>query len=310
MARLAARSHELAQLHSVQRPPRAWLAAVLSLLLAGLGHLYVWRPRLALTLWMTSVVVGAMSVWAWSEPRSIALQCAVFAITVIVSLAIAWHAWRIARTSSSARRPSSARLVAILVCAYTIAAILGSLTQRWIKHNIVEPYRLPSASMEPALLSGDWVMVSRKRAPLRRDELIAFSRNGDTLLKRIAGLPGDTLLMRKGDLLRNGTQVNVPSAITVGADYTGEEFAWQTPYLVPGVDARRYKPSTDDWGPLIVPPEKIFVLGDNRHNSMDSRFYGFISTDSVNGRPTEVYFSWDPIDHAVRWNRIGHRLDH
>jgi signal peptidase I len=139
--------------------------------------------------------------------------------------------------------------------------------------------------------------------------LVVFARLGDTVIKRIAGLPGDTLQMRDGILFRNGITVNDSATITSGPDAGAEEFAWQGAHLTSIVDSRSYHPTIDNWGPLVVPDHRLFVLGDNRHNSEDSRYYGFISTDSVTGHPTQVYFSRDPERRVTRWNRFGHRLD-
>jgi signal peptidase I len=87
---------------------------------------------------------------------------------------------------------------------------------------------------------------------------------------------------------------------------------WQSPDLQKGAIPGRYRPSRDNWGPLIVPSERYFVLGDNRDNSEDSRYWGFITRESIKGRPWRVYYSTDQA-HAgvlswlqdVRWERIG-----
>ncbi|MSR22882.1 MAG: signal peptidase I, partial [Gemmatimonadetes bacterium] len=87
---------------------------------------------------------------------------------------------------------------------------------------------------------------------------------------------------------------------------------WQKDHLVGSASRGRYRPSRDNWGPLLVPAAHLFVLGDNRDNSEDSRYWGFVEAKSVRGRPWMVYFSSEPNErgaldwlHHVRWDRIG-----
>ena len=91
--------------------------------------------------------------------------------------------------------------------------------------------------------------------------------------------------------------------------------AWQSEFLVEEPRARRYRPSRDNWGPLVVPSDQYFVLGDNRDNSEDSRYWGFVPRRAIRGRPWVVYYSFDaeaqetlPWLRRIRWDRIGGRI--
>jgi signal peptidase I len=177
---------------------------------------------------------------------------------------------------------------------------------------VVEAYRIPSSSMERTLLVGDFLLVNKLvygaevpfttrrlpavRAP-RRQDIIVFEWPVDrtkSFVKRLIGLPGDTVAMQGGVLLRNGVR---QQESYVHHDGT------------PGNATR------DDWGPVVVPPRHFFVLGDNRDNSLDSRFWGFVPDSLLRGAPWIVYYSFTPDSAAtvpwltrIRWQRLGSQV--
>ena len=138
-------------------------------------------------------------------------------------------------------------------------------------------------------------------------------------IKRIVGVPGDTLMMRDGRLLVNGTVAParntdyvLPDAI---ADQPQPLFSWQR-----GIEVRSSRfgpppasPSLHDWGPLVIPAGMFFMLGDNRDNSVDSRYYGLVPRANLRGTPMFVYYSYDTghgVDYfravtEMRWRRLG-----
>jgi signal peptidase I len=205
-----------------------------------------------------------------------------------------------------------------------------------IKTFLVEAFKIPSGSMERTLLVGDFLLVNKvvygaelplvsKRLPgLRRPtrgDVIVFEWPKDrskNFVKRLVGLPGDTLAMRDGILIRNGVALAEPyvSHSDPEADPVWEEFRWQSNFLVKTAGAAvAYHPSRNNWGPLVVPQAQYFVLGDNRDNSLDSRYWGFVPDSLLRGRPEVVYFSFAPdssTDFAwlakVRWTRLGERV--
>jgi signal peptidase I len=211
-----------------------------------------------------------------------------------------------------------------------------------IRTFFVEAFKIPSGSMERTLLVGDFLLVNKlvygaelpftgarlpRIAAPRRGDVVVFEWPEDpskNFVKRLVGLPGDTLAMRNGVLLRNG----LPSAegyvshTEPDIDPVGEEFRWQRDYLVKTAGAADasglnggYHPSRNNWGPLVVPEGKYFVLGDNRDNSLDSRYWGFVPDSLVKGRPIMIYYSYAPdttqrlawLTH-VRWTRLGERI--
>jgi signal peptidase I len=201
-----------------------------------------------------------------------------------------------------------------------------------LKTLLIEAFRIPSSSMERTLLVGDFLFVNKAlygaevplvhahlpaiRQPRRLDIVVFDSRTqeGVKVVKRLIGMPGDTLEMKQGVLFRNGVAQQEPYIQRVDSltDTMDAEMRWQIPYLLPRVDKSRYQPSRDVWGPLVVPRDSFFVMGDNRDNSYDSRYWGFVPRSVIRGRPLFVYYSFDnepwrvvPFLTAIRWGRIG-----
>jgi signal peptidase I len=221
-----------------------------------------------------------------------------------------------------------------------------------IRSFFVEAFKIPTGSMEGTLLVGDFLLVNKLvygaevpftkvklpgiRTP-KRGDIIVFQWPVDrtkNFVKRIVGLPGDTLEMRNGELIRNRIPQHEQYVLhtSPGSDVSDEEFNWQQAYLLnahqPVASSPRspmsiasaeaspgYHPSRNNWGPLIVPEKNYFVLGDNRDNSLDSRYWGFVADSLVRGQPMVVYYSYDP-DGAVkldwltrvRWKRFGEMI--
>jgi signal peptidase I len=213
---------------------------------------------------------------------------------------------------------------------------------------LIEAYRIPSGSMIPTLLVGDWLFVNKAiygaHIPFTKTNLPAFRepRRGDvvvfvspfqadedsagrdatpTLVKRLVGVPADTLYMRKGVLYVNGiaqrqgfgADVRISQEIANSADPL---FDWQKKV---GLSSSRFgpapaQPTHDNWGPLVVPRGKLFMMGDSRYNSKDSRYWGFVPRENVRGKPLFVYYSYNaddsdrplPMLTDIRWSRIGH----
>jgi signal peptidase I len=153
----------------------------------------------------------------------------------------------------------------------------------------------------------------------KRDDILVFDsveEEGLKVVKRLIGMPGDTLSMEDGELFRNGHRVNEP--YVVHSDPTRSEDPiqrakmreWQLPHLVHR-DPAAYQPDLQEWGPIVVPADSFFMMGDNRDSSYDGRYWGFLPRKNVRGRPLVVYFSYDPSSWralpfltAVRWTRL------
>jgi signal peptidase I len=255
---------------------------------------------------------------------------------------------RAARAARAAVRSTPAPRAALAV--RTRAFILGVLPVIAIflgtRQLLAEAFWIPSGSMEPTLLVGDWLFVNKLRfgphipftnhslpgyaAPKRGDVTVFVSPPQDvtirispdevtpTLVKRIIGVGGDTLFMRHGHLTVNGAVVPSPNSFVLPdsiADQPQPIFAWQHHIEIRGsrFGPPAPAPSVHEWGPLVVPTGAFFMMGDNRDNSVDSRYYGPVPRANLRGTPMFVYYSYDPdrgVDYvravtAIRWERVG-----
>ncbi|MGH7481076.1 MAG: signal peptidase I [Longimicrobiales bacterium] len=206
-----------------------------------------------------------------------------------------------------------------------------------IKTFLIQTFVITSGSMEDTLLVGDFLVLNKAvygaEVPLTEASLPGWDDpdRGDVivfraahapeldLVKRLIGLPGDTLAMRDGVLILNGEPQAEPFVHHTAPDMGGGYhpwMAWQTEHLAPGVNAETYRPTLDTWGPIVVPPGRFFAMGDNRDLSLDSRYWGFVDANEVKGRVLGIYFSFDPDSGValpwlqnIRWDRMFSGVD-
>jgi signal peptidase I len=200
-----------------------------------------------------------------------------------------------------------------------------------IRTFLVEAFRIPTGSMENTLLVGDFLLVNKAvygaQVPGTGVQLPAFEqpRRGDIVVfipphepnknyvKRLVGLPGDTLRMEGKVLFLNGEPQQEPFAQhSDPGDIFVPGMYWQREFLAGGAEPADYRPTRDNWGPIAVPEGHYFVLGDNRDDSEDSRYWGFVRAAAVKGQPLFVYYSFNPRTlrpfpwlTEIRWARIG-----
>lgn len=200
-----------------------------------------------------------------------------------------------------------------------------------VRSLLVEAFRIPSGSMENTLLIGDFLFVnktlygaeipltSKRLPPLReprRLDIVVFrspQEASTNVVKRVVGMPGDTVSMKDNVLQVNGRPQDEPYVIRTDplSDPEHPEFRpWQVKYFA-GRNPAAYRPTLKNWGPLVVPPDSFMVMGDNRDNSYDSRYWGFLGRDRIRGRPLVIYYSYDrdgmlPLQFltAIRWKRM------
>ncbi len=192
---------------------------------------------------------------------------------------------------------------------YAESIIIALALALVIRTFVVEAFKIPSGSMEPTLEIGDHILVNKFiygiKIPLTSLNLFPWEspQRGDVVvfiyplepdkdfIKRVIAVGGDTVRIVNKRLYINGAEVPDPHAV------------YREDTLLLGGAQRMH-----DFGPVTVPRGSLFVLGDNRDHSLDSRFWGFVPLKDVLGKAFTIYWSWNTRESAVRWNRLGHLI--
>jgi signal peptidase I len=202
---------------------------------------------------------------------------------------------------------------------YFESIVIAVILALFIRTFVVQAFKIPTGSMEPNLLVGDHLLVNKfvfgpalgdaeryvlPMRPVRRGDIVVFKYPEEPdrdFIKRVIGLPGDTLEVRQRQVLINGEPLDEPYA----------HFLYPPGAAGEGADVR------SRYGPVTVPDGHLFAMGDNRDNSQDSRYWGFLPLSYVKGRALMVYWSFEaPRDgnpiigffSGTRWSRIFHQI--
>ena len=201
---------------------------------------------------------------------------------------------------------------------YTEAIFIALLLALFIRTFFVQAFKIPSGSMKETLLIGDHILVSKfaygthipNEIPFLNiklfDDIIFFPKQperGDIIvfkypkdekrdfIKRVIGIPGDLLEVRRQKIFINGKFYEDRHARHTELPSDSS--------LVP----------RDDFGPVLVPDNHLFMMGDNRENSQDSRYWGFLNINKVRGKALMIYWSWNQLESWVRFDRFGKILE-
>jgi signal peptidase I len=192
---------------------------------------------------------------------------------------------------------------------YVESIIIAILIALFIRTFIVCAYKIPSRSMVPTLLVGDHILVNKfiygVKVPLlrktiipigepKRGEIVVFIFPNDRskdFIKRVIGVAGDKIEIKNKKIFVNDQEFKDPYGI------------FSDSLILP----KSMQPR-DNFGPVIVPDKSIFVMGDNRDESLDSRFWGFVNLKDVEGKAFIIYWSWNRDEHSLRWQRLGNLL--
>jgi signal peptidase I len=199
------------------------------------------------------------------------------------------------------------------------AVVIAVALALFINTFIVKTYKVPSGSMEPTIQIGDRILVNKfiygVKLPFIHKTIISVKepKQGDIVvfvppmpkapdyIKRVVGVGGDKIEIRDKQLFVNGKATDMEQAVFTDKRILTKEGASRGLYPKKAV-------LRDNYGPIVVPEDKLFVMGDNRDNSNDSRFWGFADLKYVKGKAFIIYWSLDKSLFDVRWGRIGHLL--
>ena len=189
------------------------------------------------------------------------------------------------------------------------AILVAIVLALFIRTFVIQAFKIPSGSMKNTLLIGDHILVNKfiygVKVPFlqttivpitnpKHEDIVVFKFPEDPskdFIKRVIGVAGDVVEVRDKQVYVNSKLLNPDFGIHTDS------------YIFPASVQPR-----DNFGPVVVPPHSLFVMGDNRDQSYDSRFWGFVDLKAVKGKALMIYWSWDKDNFGVRWNRIGHLL--
>ena len=279
------------------RQPHRWRRAatglVLSLLTPGLGHVYGGRLARGVTAYLGLLFVGVTNAVGQVFFRyGLLIFGAAFLISLLLIHADAFRLCLepVSSCTFAVRRSPAFYVVAVLLNLALLSLLSsppGHSTISSMVHKVTGRglYRVPTASMQPGLLVGDFVVVdflAHGNEALKRGDIVVYAQEGSLYAKRILALGGETIEGRGGRILVDGLILEDPWKFRGG------------PIIPEGL--------SQDFGPISVPGESIFVLGDNRDRSRDSRSFGPVPLRQLRGRL--LFVAW-----SSRWGRLGLRLD-
>lgn len=288
------------------KPRKWWISGLLSLLNPGLGQIYNGQARKAIFLLVIGNLMLPLLFLQTLKVYSADLPLLILLLAILISLGfyagVITDAIRQANKRRSEYRLKKYNKLVVYIGTFLVFVMISALVPsleinaQKIKSNYVQAYKIPSASMEPTLLIGDHILVDRRlsaRNPIRGN-LIVFEYPEDKtkdFVKRVEAVGGDIVEIRNKKLYVNNKLVKETQVI----------------HLEPDVFPADKNPR-DYFGPVTVPKDSYFVMGDNRDRAYDSRFFGFVDKSKIKGIVRQIYWSWDKESHRVRWNRIGNKV--
>lgn len=280
-----------------KRYRRWWLAGLLSFLMPGLGQVYNGQVTKGLFLnFLYSVWGGITFIFMYHTMNQLVTGLDLGLLYICIFISMIASLFIIFDSIFSARKIADKHLIKpynkwyIYLLAILIGSGINYSIELTIRENVIQGFKIPSGAMKPTLQIGDYVLCNhiyyQKNNPTLGD-IVVFDYPLDErikFIKRIIGVPGDTIEVKNNEAYVNNHKLDEPYAL------------YSHPKKTP---INRKK----NFGPIIVPKNEYFVMGDNRENTRDSRYWGTVKRQKINGKAIIVYFSWD---HEISsWNILN-----
>ena len=170
----------------------------------------------------------------------------------------------------------------------------------------IQFYKIPASSLIPTIMAGDWIVTLKvwSTENLKRRDMIVFPYPRDPsidYIKRVIGLPGETLEIANDQVFINGELIDEPYAYFEPK----EQISRRAQGLTNAAPVSRF-------GPIVIPEGKLFVMGDNRYNSADSRYWGFVELETVKNKAWFIYWSKNPVMdtfEGINFDRIFKKIE-
>jgi len=274
------------------KPRRPWIAAILSLVTIGLGHMYAGRAKKGLLLFGIHLVLFTLSLilMLWSSHMLGLVSIVVVGVGYLLYVII-----DAIKTAKSCGKEYSLKnynkwyfyFATIVAANLLITPSFEVIVEKYV----LKTYTIPTRAMMPTIKPGDNIVVNKACYhfdEFKRGDLIVFESPRDPsqdFIKRLIGIGGDKIQLKNKKLYLNGEVQDEHYAVYNEANISDSEQV--------------------NFGPITVPEGALFVMGDNRDNSFDSRYFGSVASDKVKGKAVSIFWSWDKESKTVRWNRIG-----
>lgn len=274
--------------NTIIKKRKPWLAGILSVLVQGLGHFYCGRAKRGIVIYFVySFLIVLTALLALINIYIAAL------ILLSITIAVIVDAVKIAKNETNYKLKKYNKFY-IYFAIYLLSAFFSPVEGVLIKHYLLQAFKIPSGAMEPSILVGDHILANKfvyNFEEPKRGDIIIFEYPEDLskdFIKRVVGLGGDKIEITNKQVYINDEALEEQYAVFKAGDTSSF-----------GIQKSR------NFGPFTVPDGHFFVMGDNRDNSHDSRYWGTVAKEAIKGRATTVYWSWDRKSGSGRWDRIG-----
>ena len=279
------------------KPRKPWAAGLLTFFTIGLGHLYCGEINKGIRLYVAGqvFVVFAYSSYLFYAPVGPAFALA-FLFSYMIYCII--DSARYAKASGLAYSLKNYnKWYVYLICWFVAGFCVHSLIQPLVKANIAQAYKIPSGAMKQTIQVGDHIVANKliyKVSSPKRGDIIIFpfpEEPSKVFIKRVIAIGGETIEIKNKQVYIDGKKYHENYKIHSDSNIIPKDIQ-----------------PRDNFEPIKIPEDSLFVMGDNRDHSYDSRFWGFVKKSSAKGKATRIYWSWDKNNFKVRWNRIGNTI--